>query len=102
MGIIACREIGVETTDGSSRQDRICYIFSLEVKDLEVEEELSTVATLFWAEGVWMKSERRKQQKAWKEPYFLKYRDGHKVRGLAGAVLCETRDLGIQWPQWHT
>ena len=24
------------------------------------------------------------------------------MRGLAGAVLCETRDLGIKWPQWHT
>ena len=22
--------------------------------------------------------------------------------GLAVAVTCETRDLGIQWPQWHT
>ena len=22
--------------------------------------------------------------------------------GVAGAVMCETRDLGIKWPQWHT
>ena len=25
-----------------------------------------------------------------------------KGRGLAGAVTCETRDLGIKWPQWDT
>ena len=25
-----------------------------------------------------------------------------QVRGLAGAVLCETRDWGIKWPQRHT
>ena len=25
-----------------------------------------------------------------------------QVRGLAGAVMCETRDLGIKWPQCHT
>ena len=24
------------------------------------------------------------------------------MRGFARAVTCETRDLGIMWPQWHT
>ena len=24
-----------------------------------------------------------------------------QVRGPAGAVTCETRDVGIKWPQWH-
>ena len=24
------------------------------------------------------------------------------VRGPAGTVMCETRDLGIKWPHWHT
>ena len=24
------------------------------------------------------------------------------VRGLAGAVMCETRDLGIKWPHCNT
>ena len=24
------------------------------------------------------------------------------MRGLAGAVLCETGDLGIKWLHWHT
>ena len=25
-----------------------------------------------------------------------------QVRGPAGAVRCETRDMGIKWPYWHT
>ena len=25
-----------------------------------------------------------------------------QVRGPAGAVMCETRDLEIEWPHWHT
>ena len=25
-----------------------------------------------------------------------------QVRGPAGAVMCDTRDLGIKWPCWHT
>ena len=25
-----------------------------------------------------------------------------QVRGPAGAVMCETRDLGNKWPHWHT
>ena len=25
-----------------------------------------------------------------------------QVRGIAGAVMCETRDLGTKWPYWHT
>ena len=24
-----------------------------------------------------------------------------KVRGFAGAVMCETLDLGVKWPDWH-
>ena len=25
-----------------------------------------------------------------------------QVKGFAGAVVCETRDLGIRWSYWHT
>ena len=25
-----------------------------------------------------------------------------QVGGPAGAVMCETRDLGIKWPHWNT
>ena len=37
-----------------ARKGRCRYLFSLKVNGLEVEEDLPTMATLFWAEGVWM------------------------------------------------
>ena len=43
----------------------------MEVKSLEVEEELSMMPTLFWAEGVRMNSWRREEQKAWEEAIFF-------------------------------
>ena len=72
----------------------------MEVNDLEVEEESSTMATLCWAGGVRMGrgegSSRRRGSRS------LKYRDGCKqVRGLA-VVMRETREMGIQRPQWNT
>ena len=46
-----------------------------------------------WQEGelkeAWMRQIREVQ--TWKQ-----------VRGPATAVMCETRDLGIKWPYWHT
>ena len=50
----------------------------IEAYGLEVEEELSTLATQYWAVG---------------------NLDGKMA---AGAVMCETRDLGIKWLHWHT
>ena len=73
----------------------------VEVHDMEVQKELSTMATLSWAEGVWMGRWKREQQKAWRKRIFAVQR-WKKARRLAEAVMCETRDLGIQWPQWHT
>ena len=32
----------------------------------------------------------------------LKVQTRRQVRGLVESVMCETRDLGIKWPQWHT
>ena len=32
----------------------------------------------------------------------LKYGHGEEVRQSSGGVMCETRDRGIKWPQWHT
>ena len=50
---LAHRKTEVEKADGSSsRQERVGVIISLH--NLEVEEDVSIVATLFWAEGVWM------------------------------------------------
>ena len=73
----------------------------MEVNNLEVEEELSTMAALAWAEGVWLGRWRREQQKAWRKQT-LEVQIWRTVRGCAGAAMCETRDLGIAGPQWHT
>ena len=61
---------------------------------LEVEEDLSTMATLFCTDGVSMNRWRKKHQKAWKKQIF-EVQTWRQVRELAGAVMCETRDLGI-------
>ena len=41
------------------------------------------------------------QLKAWGKQIF-EVQTWSQVRGLARAVLRETRDLGIKWPQRHT
>ena len=43
----------------------------------------------------------REQQKAWRKQIF-EVQTRKQERGPAGAVTCETRDLGIKWSQWHT
>ena len=53
-----------------------------------------SMATLARAERVWMRRWAREQKEAWRTQIF--------EVGPAGAVICEPRDLGIQWPQWHT
>ena len=66
----------------------------MEVYDLLVEDEICTMATQFWAEGVWTGKWSHEQKEAWIEA---------DSRGSnMGAVMCETRDLGARWPQWHT
>ena len=59
------------------------------------------MATLFGAEGVWMGRWRREQEKVWRKQNFDVQR-WKQVRGSADTVMCETRDLGIQWPLWCT
>ena len=73
----------------------------MEAFGLEVEEDLSTLATQHWAEGVWTGKWPVEQKAAWmnRAPEVRTWR---QVRGPAGAVMCETRDLGIKWPPWHT
>ena len=73
----------------------------MEACGLEVEEELSTMAIQYWAEGVWT----GKWSHELKEALMRQIREVQmwkQVRGPAGAVTCETRDLGIKWPYWHT
>ena len=73
----------------------------MEAFGFEVEEELSTMATQPWAEGVWTGERHAEQKEAWMNQ-ILEVQMWRQVRGRAGAVMCETRDLGITWPQWHT
>ena len=73
----------------------------MEVNNLEVEEELSTMATHAWAEEGWLGKWRKGQQKAWRKQIF-EVRTWKAVRGLARTDICETGDLGIKWTQWHT
>ena len=68
---------------------------------LGVEEELYTVATQYWAEGVWTGKRSPEQREAWMKQV-REVQTWKQVRGLAGAMVCETRDLGAEWPFWHT
>ena len=81
----------------AGKKESVTLSFFLEVNMSDVEEELSTMATLFWGggrgEGRW----RREQKKA-----IIDVQTWREVRGPAGAVVCEIRDLGIKWPQRHT
>ena len=71
----------------------------METYGLEVEEELSTMATQYWAEGVWMGKSSHEQKEAWMRQ-IREVQAWNQVRGPAGAVMRETRDQGIKWP--HT
>ena len=65
------------------------------------EEELSNMATQFWAEGVWTGKWRHEQKEALRRQ-IQEVQTWNQVRGLAEAVMCETRDLGVKWPYWQT
>ena len=84
----------------AGKKESVSLSLFMEVNNFEVEEELFTVATLAWVEGVWLGRWRREQQKAWRKQ-IPEAQTWRQVRGLAGAVMCETRDLGIKVPQGH-
>ena len=73
----------------------------METYGLGVEEELSTTATQYWAEGVWTGKELHEQKEAWRGQ-LQKVQTWNQVRGPAGAVMCETRDMCIKLPYWRT
>ena len=66
----------------------------VETFGLEVEEDLSTLATQTWAGGAWTGKWPAEQKEAWLNQ-ILEVQMWRQVRGPAGAVMCETRDLGI-------
>ena len=71
----------------------------LEVNELEVEEEISTMVTLSWGGRCVDGQMEEEQEKAWRNQIFDVQR-WKRLRGPADAVMCETRDLGNQWPLW--
>ena len=73
----------------------------MEMFGLEVEEDLSTLATPNWAEGVWIGKWHHDQKEAWMNQ-MCEVLTWRQVRGPARAVMRETTDLGIKGPHWHT
>ena len=51
----------------AGKKELVSFSLFMEVHKLEVEEELSTMATLAWAEGVWFGRWRKEQLKAWRK-----------------------------------
>ena len=82
----------------AGKKESVSLSLFLEADDLEVWGKLSTMATLFWAEGVCMGRWRREHQKACRKQ-FSESKDvetGETCR----AVMCENRY--VKWPQWQT
>ena len=73
----------------------------MEAYGLEVEEELATIAIQYWAEGDWTGKWSHELKEVWMRQ-IREVQTWKQVRGPAGAVMCETRDLGIKSPHWHT
>ena len=67
----------------------------METHGLEVEEELTTMAIQYWAEGVRRGKWSLRAERSWMRQ-IREVQTWKQVRGLAGAVMCETRDLGIK------
>ena len=84
----------------ASKKSTTSLSLFMEAFGLEVEEELSTMATQTWAEGVWMGKWNTEQKETCRKQN-IDVQLWRQVKGPAEAVMCETRDLGIKWPQWH-
>ena len=65
----------------------------MEVHGLEVEDELSTMATQCWAEGVWTGKWSHEQKRSLDEAN-SRSSDVETVERTCRSVMCETRDLG--------
>ena len=72
----------------AGKKESASLSLSMEVNSLEVEEEISTMATLAWAEG-----ERGADQGVATADLF-EVQTWRQMTGLAGAVMSETRDFG--------
>ena len=77
----------------AGKKESVSLSLFMEVNNLVVEEELSTMATLAWAEGSRMGRLSREQTEA-RRKHIFQVQAWEQVRGLA--VMCENRDLGIK------
>ena len=77
MGLVFARmrgrqAVGISPTErfklrqqmAAGKKESVSLSLCLEVNDFEVEEKLSTMDTLFWAEGMWMNRWRSEQLEA--------------------------------------
>ena len=81
--------------DAGKREYDLFVLRSWEAHGLETEEELSTMATQYWAEGAWTGKWHHEQKVAWMKQV-REVQMWKQVRGPAGVVMCETRDLGVK------
>ena len=78
-GVWGGKAVGISPTEGfklrrqmaaAVRKESVSSSLFMEVNVLELEEDLPTMATLFWAKGAWMGRWRREQQKARRKQIF--------------------------------
>ena len=56
-----------QVVEAAGEKESVSLSLFMEVKNPEGEEELSTMATLAWAEGVWLGRCGKEQLKAWRK-----------------------------------
>ena len=54
----------------AGKKESVSLSLFMQVNDLEVEAELSTMATQAWAEGVWIGKWPTEQKEAWRKQTF--------------------------------
>ena len=84
-----------QMADAAGNKSATIFALFMGSYGLEVEEELSTMATQYWAEGVWRGKWLHEQKEAGMRQ-IREVQQWKQVRGPAGAVMCETRDLDIK------
>ena len=65
----------------AGKKESVLFCLLMEVNNLEVGKDSSTMATIFWAESVWMNRWRREKQWAWRMQIFEVQR-WKQVRGI--------------------
>ena len=79
----------------AGKKSTTSFSLFMDAYGLEVKKEFSTMSTQHWAEGVWTRKWNYEQKEAWMRQIRV-VQTWKQVRGPAGAVMCETRDLGLR------